>query len=87
MNGVNHGAVVKAAWRGHREVLEWLLLADDGPHLLWQLKLPSLSKKYSGLVVAEIAFHHGTKLGQPHVIECAEWLRTLVAADESVDGP
>ena len=39
VNAANHGAIVKAAWKGHREALEWLLFAPDGPALTEQLDL------------------------------------------------
>ena len=31
-------AIVKAAWKGHKAALEWLLLDPAGPSLLWQLR-------------------------------------------------
>lgn len=39
INPAGHGAVAKAAWRGHDAALEWLLHADDGPQLVAQLRL------------------------------------------------
>jgi hypothetical protein len=33
VNAARHGAVVKAAWKGHMPALQWLLEAPDGPHL------------------------------------------------------
>ena len=29
---------MQAAWRGHKEALEWLMLDAEGPGLLWQLQ-------------------------------------------------
>ena len=37
INDAGHGCVQKAAWRGHKEALQWLLLDEEGPQLLWQL--------------------------------------------------
>ena len=39
INTARHGAIVKAAWKGHRDALEWLLHAADGPKLTAQLDL------------------------------------------------
>lgn len=38
INDAHHGCVQKAAWRGHKAALEWLLLDEQGPRLLWQLQ-------------------------------------------------
>ncbi len=38
INDAGHGCVQKAAWRGHQEALQWLMLDQDGPRLLWQLQ-------------------------------------------------
>ena len=43
VNDANHGAVVKAAWKGHREALEWLLLNPEGPRLLWPVSYTHLT--------------------------------------------
>ena len=29
---------LQAAWRGHEEALEWLMVDAEGPSLLWQLQ-------------------------------------------------
>jgi hypothetical protein len=38
INDAGHGCVQKAAWRGHEQALQWLMLEEDGPRLLWQLQ-------------------------------------------------
>jgi hypothetical protein len=43
INDAHHGAVNKAAWKGHKAALEWLLLDESGPCLLWQLLRPTLA--------------------------------------------
>ena len=40
INDAHHGAVNKAAWKGHKAALEWLLLDPGGPALVWQLHTP-----------------------------------------------
>ena len=69
VNDANHGAVEKAAWRGHDALLRWLLLADDGPRLLLQLRV----RDAEGRSVADLC-----RLGGHH--ETATWLEPLVAA-------
>jgi ankyrin repeat protein len=66
LNNAGHGALVKAAWKGHRPLLDWLLLEVDGPHLKWQLTLTD----DEGRTVADLA----TVAGH---IDLAAWLRTL----------
>eukprot|EP00667_Euglena_gracilis_P002374 EG_transcript_2372 len=65
-NAAGHGVVDAAAWKGHRPVLEWLLLAPDGPRLLAQLTLPDAK----GLTVAQ-----STRLAGHHAV--ADWLEGL----------
>jgi len=38
LNDTRHGAVVKAAWKGHLPLLRWLLVDADGPGLGWQVR-------------------------------------------------
>ena len=71
VNDSNHGAVEKAAYRGHDELLRWLLLEDEGPRLLSQLVL----RDEEGRSVADLARmggHEGT----------ARWLEPMVEAEE-----
>ena len=73
VNDSNHGAVEKAAYRGHDELLRWLLLEDDGPRLLSQLVL----RDEEGRSVADLARmggHEGT----------ARWLEPMVEAEETL---
>ena len=51
----------------HRRLLEWLLLAPDGPSLGWQLQL----RDHQGRSVADI-----TEIGGHS--ETAAWLQTLI---------
>ena len=67
MNGTRHGAVVKAAWKGHMPLLRWLLLEPEGPQLLWQLAVPDLE----GRSVATLA-----SMNEQH--EAAAWLQLLI---------
>ena len=67
VNDARHGAVVKAAWKGHLSLLHWLLLDPGGPGLNWQLYMPDLE----GRSVAELAVMNGQ-------IEVADWLQKLV---------
>ena len=39
VNQAGHTAVHKAAWKGHSECLEWMILADHGPRLGYQMHL------------------------------------------------
>uniref|UniRef100_A0A7S2NLR6 Uncharacterized protein n=1 Tax=Haptolina brevifila TaxID=156173 RepID=A0A7S2NLR6_9EUKA len=71
VNGVKHGAVTKAAWKGHDAALRWLLLADDGPKLKAQLAI----RDPQGRSVAELAALNGMEA-------TAEWLAPLVAEAE-----
>ena len=55
VNDARHGAVAKAAWKGHDTMLHWLLSAEDGPRLTSQLKIEDLE----GRSVAELARMNG----------------------------
>ena len=72
VNAARHGAIVKAAWKGHSEALEWLLHADDGPRLVEQLGMRDLE----GRTVAELV-----RLNGQH--EVAAWLEPLIAVEDS----
>ena len=67
VNTARHGAIVKAAWKGHMTALEWLLLSEDGPRLTAQLEMPDLD----GRSVAELARMNGQH-------DTAEWLQRLI---------
>ena len=67
VNAANHGAIVKAAWKGHREACEWLLLDPEGPRLTAQLELLDLE----GRTVAELVRQNGQH-------EMADWLHGLI---------
>ena len=69
VNDARHGAVEKAAYRGHDELLRWLLLAADGPLLLEQLAL----RDDEGRSVADLARLSGYEA-------TARWLEPMVAA-------
>ena len=72
VNGARHGAVVKAAWKGHDEALRWLLLEIDGPRLTEQLAMRDLQ----GRSVADLAAMNGMEA-------TALWLAPLVEEAES----
>ncbi|KAJ1491314.1 hypothetical protein T484DRAFT_1774701, partial [Baffinella frigidus] len=42
INHMGHSAVGKAAWKGYRDLVEWLIQAPDGPHLGYQCDLPAV---------------------------------------------
>ena len=69
VNGACHGAVAKAAWKGHLPALEWLLLDPSGPCLRWQCAL----RDPEGRSVAELAamngMHEAATLLAPLVVE------------------
>ena len=69
VNGASHGAVAKAAWKGHLPALEWLLLDPSGPCLRWQCAL----RDPDGRSVAELAamngMHEAATLLAPLVVE------------------
>ena len=69
VNASCHGAVAKAAWKGHEEALRWLLLAPDGPRLTAQLWL----RDADGRPVADFV-----REGGRHAI--ADWLQGLCDA-------
>ena len=75
VNYARHGALVKAAWKGHDDALRWLLYADCGPQLTSQLAL----RDHEGRSVADLARlngQHGT----------AAWLEKLVNEEETQQG-
>ena len=72
VNHARHGAVVKAAWKGHDEALRWLLLSDDGPKLTSQLAL----RDHEGRTVAQLAAMNGMDV-------TAAWLAPLVDEAEA----
>ena len=67
VNHVRHGALNKAAVKGHVEAVRWLLHAEDGPRLEEQLTLLDLD----GRTVAELA----RLMGQGKM---ADWLDELI---------
>ena len=69
VNDAHHGAVEKAAYRGHEELLQWLLLADDGPQLLPQLGL----RDKDGRSLSDLV-----RMGGHENLAC--WLEPLVDA-------
>ena len=69
VNTARHGALVKAAWKGHRACLEWLLFAEDGPRLTTQLDLLD----HDGRSVAQLASMNSQQ-------ETADWLQQLIDA-------
>ena len=66
VNKAGHGAVAKAAWRGHTDALRWLLLDPEGPQLTAQLAL----RDAEGRRIAEAVRDNGQH-------EVAEWLAGL----------
>ena len=52
VNHVRHGALNKAAVKGHVEAVRWLLYAEDGPKLIGQLLLLDLE----GRTVADLCY-------------------------------
>ena len=73
VNTARHGAIVKAAWKGHDDCLEWLLHDEEGPKLTWQLQMRDLD----GRTVAELAAMNGQQ-------RTAEWLRGLIEDGEGL---
>ena len=71
VNAARHGAIVKAAWKGHTEALRWLLFDPEGPQLTDQLSLRDLE----GRTVAELV-----RLNKQH--EVADWLQVLIEERE-----
>ena len=67
INAAHHGAVVKAAWKGHDDALRWLLLDGDGPQLKAQLGM----RDPQGRSVAQLAAMNG-------MAHTAQWLAPLV---------
>lgn len=60
-------STLQAAWKGHREALEWMLRTDAGPQLRYQLLLPAADGR---LPVDKAAVNgHGA---------IARWLRGLM---------
>eukprot|EP01043_Picozoa_sp_COSAG02_P041065 COSAG02_NODE_3376_length_6847_cov_2.337433_2_plen_1057_part_00 len=54
VNDAGHGCVQKAAWRGHEQALQWLMLDKDGPRLLWQLQ-PLVKANVDNAVGGDVA--------------------------------
>lgn len=48
VNGAQHDALNKAAWRGHTEALDWLLYDENGPKLERPEGLAYASKANAG---------------------------------------
>jgi HAD superfamily phosphatase (TIGR01681 family) len=71
VNTARHGAIVKAAWKGHVACLRWLLHDPDGPKLTWQLQMRDLD----GRTVAELARMNGQH-------RTADWLQPLIVAED-----
>ena len=69
VNHVRHGALNKAAVKGHVEAVRWLLYAEDGPKLISQLLLLDLE----GRTVADLCY----LMRQDAV---GAWLDGLIAA-------
>ena len=74
VNHVRHGALNKAAIKGHVDAVRWLLLADDGPRLTEQLTLLDLE----GRTVADLA----RLMGQDAM---GAWLDELIAEQEHTE--
>ena len=68
VNPAGHGAVGKAAWQGHRELLSWLVAADDGPQLAAQLA----ARDAKGRLPSELARDNGHP-------EVGAWLEGLAS--------
>ena len=66
VNRARHGAVQKAAWKGHDECLRWLLLAEDGPKLTAQIAM----RDFDGVAVPEQVRANGQH-------RTADWLDEL----------
>lgn len=72
VNQAGHTSVHKAAWKGHREALEWMLRTEAGPCLRYQLAMPAADGR---LPVDKAAVNgHGA---------IAAWLKTLRAQTEA----
>lgn len=67
VNTARHGAIVKAAWKGHMEALRWLLFDEAGPQLTDQLAMRDLE----GRTVAELV-----RLNGQH--DVADWLQQFI---------
>ena len=70
INHAGHGAVVKAAWKGHDDALRWLLIDPDGPTLTAQLHTSDLDF----LSAAQLARNNGNE-------STADWLEVLMRKD------
>jgi len=66
INKARHSALDTAAWKGHRDMLTWLLLADDGPRLTALLHL----RDHQGRTLGDL-----TRLAGRRVL--AGWLEAL----------
>jgi len=65
------GAVIKAAWKGHVDALQWLIFDRDGPALRSQLMLLD----HEGRSAAELA-------AMNHQHAASAWLRESMAAEQ-----
>ena len=70
INHAGHGAVVKAAWKGHDDALRWLLTDPEGPALTAQLHTLDLDS----LSAAQLARNNGNE-------STADWLEGLARED------
>ena len=69
VNAARHGAIVKAAWKGHCEALQWLLFALDGPQLTDQLLLLDLEGRTVSQLVQLNGQHDVASWLQVHIDE------------------
>ena len=79
VNKSRHGAVQKAAWKGHDDCLRWLLLAADGPRLTQQILLRDLD----GRTVPEQIRENGQERTAAWLEELAQRLPRLGDATPS----
>lgn len=56
INHAGHSAVGKAAWKGYRDLVEWLIEAVDGPKLGYQCYIPAVDGR-TPLEKATLAGH------------------------------
>ncbi|KAK3238326.1 hypothetical protein CYMTET_51654 [Cymbomonas tetramitiformis] len=69
INHANHGVVNAAAWKGHREVVQWALLEPEGPRLTTQL----YDVDHEGLSLVQLV-----RLGgHPDLANWLEWLQMI----------
>ena len=77
VNKARHGAVQKAAWKGHDECLRWLLVAADGPRLTAQILL----RDFDGRTVPDQIRDNGQHRTAAWLEELAERLGLAAAQD------